>query len=205
MILWIEGYDRHYEMENLCRIFFPYQKIEVRFAHPDGEKTEQAQAWLRVKELAEKVCFLAWASMNGQEKSREEEACETDFSGLIDFERRREYERHLGVLLFGILSELCGCEPKWGILTGIHPVKLLRQLTRQQGEEAAMDFFLPEAAGFAGKNRACPPYHGGTKTIFGRKPAGIVQPVFVHTLLSHPLLLLLLCFPNSGALCPAHP
>ncbi len=141
MILWIEGYDRHYEMENLCRIFFPYQKIEVRFAHPDGEKTEQAQAWLRVKELAEKVCFLAWASMNGQEKSREEEARETDFSGLIDFERRREYERHLGVLLFGILSELCGCEPKWGILTGIHPVKLLRQLTQQQGEEAAMDFF----------------------------------------------------------------
>ena len=37
MILWIEGHDRHYEMENLCRIFFPYQKIQVRMGHPEEE------------------------------------------------------------------------------------------------------------------------------------------------------------------------
>ena len=44
MILWIDGFDRHYEMENLCRIFFPYQKIDVRFAKPDGSEDGQAQA-----------------------------------------------------------------------------------------------------------------------------------------------------------------
>ena len=29
MTLIIEGHEFHYEMENLCRIFFPYEKIHV--------------------------------------------------------------------------------------------------------------------------------------------------------------------------------
>ena len=144
MILWIDGFDRHYEMENLCRIFFPYQKIDVRFAKPDGSEDGQAQAWIQAEETGEVVRFFAWARLDGEERSQRSECPETDFAGLVDFERRREYERSMGVLLFRILSELCGCEPKWGILTGIHPVKLLRQLTEQQGEEAAMDFFRRE-------------------------------------------------------------
>ena len=144
MILWIDGFDRHYEMENLCSIFFPYQKIDVRFAKPDGSEDGQAQAWIQAEETGEVVRFFAWAKLDGEERSQRSERPETDFAGLVDFERRREYERSMGVLLFRILSELCGCEPKWGILTGIHPVKLLRQLTEQQGEKAAMDFFRRE-------------------------------------------------------------
>ena len=144
MILWIDGFDRHYEMENLCRIFFPYQKIEVCFGAPDAADTRQAQAMVRVQESESAVRFTAWASIEGEERSQTAEFPQSVFAGLVDFERRREYERRMGVLLFRILCELCSCEPKWGILTGIHPVKLLRQLTQQQGEEAAMEFFQQE-------------------------------------------------------------
>ena len=52
MILWIEGYDRHYEMENLCRIFFPYQKIQVVLGRPEETAEDAIQAGVGVEEGA---------------------------------------------------------------------------------------------------------------------------------------------------------
>ena len=141
MILWIEGYDRHYEMENLCRIFFPYQKIQVVLGRPEETAEDAIQAGVGVEEGAEEIRFFAWASIHGERRQDHVSAPAGEFSGYSDFERRREYERRMGVLLFPLLAELCDCRPKWGILTGIHPVKLFRQLFEQKGMEAAEAYF----------------------------------------------------------------
>ena len=141
MILWIEGYDRHYEMENLCRIFFPYQKIQVVLGRPEETAEDAIQAGVGVEEGAEEIRFFAWVSIHGERRQDHGSAPAGEFSGYSDFERRREYERRMGVLLFPLLAELCDCRPKWGILTGIHPVKLFRQLFEQKGMEAAEAYF----------------------------------------------------------------
>ena len=53
----------------------------------------------------------------------------------------QEAERRLGVLLFRQLSEACGIRPRWGILSGVRPVKLLRSLTGRFGEQEAARIF----------------------------------------------------------------
>lgn len=150
MILWIEGHDRHYEMENLCRIFFPYQKIQVRMGHPEEESDlseedrRQARAYTGALEQGGEIRFCAWVRIEEQFREAENTVPAAPLLMLDDFARRKEYERYMGVLLFQILTELCGVRPKWGILTGIHPVKLLRQLCAQMGEEEAMAYFQQE-------------------------------------------------------------
>lgn len=144
MILWIKGHSHHYEMESLCRIFFPYQKIQVKFGDREEVDDTQAQAWVGAEPQGNSVRFFAWGKCDGQERSEEDSVPETTFDGLEDFARRKEYERRMGLLLFRVLSALCGCYPKWGILTGIHPVKLLRQLCETKGEEQALDYFRRE-------------------------------------------------------------
>ncbi len=44
-------------------------------------------------------------------------------------------------LLYNAFVELTGTHPAWGMLTGIHPVKLLRQYVEEQGEEAGVAYF----------------------------------------------------------------
>ena len=44
-------------------------------------------------------------------------------------------------LLYNAFVELTGTRPAWGMLTGIHPVKLLRQYVEEQGEEAGVAYF----------------------------------------------------------------
>lgn len=44
-------------------------------------------------------------------------------------------------LLYNAFVELTGTRPAWGMLTGIHPVKLLRQYVEEQGEEAGAAYF----------------------------------------------------------------
>ncbi|MDD6174745.1 MAG: coproporphyrinogen dehydrogenase HemZ, partial [Firmicutes bacterium] len=53
----------------------------------------------------------------------------------------KECERQLAVLLYQLLTEYCGFTSKWGILTGVRPVKLMHRLTGELGEQGAFDYF----------------------------------------------------------------
>ena len=44
-------------------------------------------------------------------------------------------------MFFSVLQRATGQRPAWGIITGIHPVKLLRQKSDEMGEEAAVRLF----------------------------------------------------------------
>lgn len=131
MILLIDGHSFHYEMENLCRIFFPYQKIHVT-KEPCGDPFT-VYTGLRRKDGA--ITLFARVKFNGWEKSAEDSISENEDQS------EPEQERRMAVVLFGLLVEYCGFTPKWGIMTGIRPVKLMRLTAAETGLEQAMTDF----------------------------------------------------------------
>lgn len=129
----IDNHDFHYELENLCRVFYPNEKIctgpvqteEGTTVIYTGRRREQDQEVLKVY-IREEEQFL-------EKESRLS-------SQLPDLEK--ECERTLAVLLYDILVEITGIQPSWGILTGVRPIKLMRRLIESEGgEKGAADYF----------------------------------------------------------------
>ncbi len=137
MILIIDGHSFHYEMENLCRLFFHHEKIEVRKELPPLQETPGALAVLtalRQESGTTAITVELWEP--GGEKQR---YCET-LKGPQATDSGAQ-ELCMGRLLFKALSQLRGFRPQWGIITGVRPVKLLRALCEKSGEDqAAADF-----------------------------------------------------------------
>jgi len=46
----------------------------------------------------------------------------------------------MSILLFRLFVDCCGFTPKWGILSGVRPIKLLQNITADLGEEKALDY-----------------------------------------------------------------
>lgn len=108
----------HYEMECIVRMFFPGE--QVRFFVP-GE--EDGPAEVQVEDTGAS-CVVTLTL--GEFSQRLEETC-----GQEDKSR----ERAIGRLLFRLLSSYTGKSISWGTLTGVRPVKLVRQM-REQGMDA---------------------------------------------------------------------
>lgn len=108
MLLIIDNHEFHYETENLCKMFFPKEKVTV--VHQcEIPATNFVYTAIKNGEI------LVSANVNGNEKNAKT-ALENDI---------KENERKMAVLIYNILSSLTGICPKWGILTGIRPVKLV--------------------------------------------------------------------------------
>lgn len=108
MLLIIDNHEFHYETENLCKMFFPKEKVTV--VHQcEIPATNFVYTAIKNGEI------LVSANVNGNEKNAKT-ALENDI---------KENERKMAVLIYNILSFLTGICPKWGILTGIRPVKLV--------------------------------------------------------------------------------
>lgn len=129
MTLIIDGHSFHYEMENLCRIFFPYQKIAVT-----SEQCEDSiLIYTGVAKKPEGFVLSVRLKIDSYRSENSDLLCPE--------EPESEQERRLALLLFRLLVDYCGFTPKWGILTGVRPVKLLRRLVADRGEEEGLDYF----------------------------------------------------------------
>ena len=128
MILVMRGHDFFYEIESLCRLFYPY----VKFEYTENQPEEEDFLLAVIERGADEDRYLAAARAGGEVRETEERAGKTG---------EKEEKRLLAALLFGILSDLTGKKPLWGILTGIHPVKTFRLLSEEIGEEAAARYF----------------------------------------------------------------
>ncbi len=128
MLLILTGHSFRFECENLCRLFFPYSPVRVpgdgSFT-PDGE-----EPWAEtvIEPLQGSYKYLVRVSSNGKTLER------TDSADSIA-------EYRLTDLLYRALEELTGYTPAWGMLTGVHPVKLLRQYCEELGEMAGKEKF----------------------------------------------------------------
>ena len=161
MILYIVGHKYHYEMENLCRVFYPGAGIRKQGAGgmPAGR--------LRV--------------------IKPEPAVITRIGGgeifvQVCVGRRRLSLRHcaLGIahcaleltmaqMLFTLLRRATGMTPPWGLLTGVRTSKLMLRLRRDEGAVAAERYFRDTL------------WVSGEKTRLAAQVAAVEEPVIALT------------------------
>lgn len=128
MILKVINHRFHYEMENMCRVFYPYESIRVIHDGEEGEDSFCVTTSLEENENGYKI-NVSFFCGSLQESA---ECFETDFE---------DCEREMAVLLYNILCKVTGYTPQWGILTGVRPSKLMNTLMSNNGDEEAVHYF----------------------------------------------------------------
>ncbi len=128
MNLLIRGHTFRYEMERLVMMFFPHEKIN----------------WFMQEILPQEPCVVSEICRQGDKVllradylDSQSLSCTPQEQLLPTDTAEGELEFALGRLLYRLLCEQTGIKPPWGILTGIRPVKLLRDLYKQSGDEKA--------------------------------------------------------------------
>ncbi len=120
MRLFLNRPQYSYEMENVCRLFFPHEKFEKFYENPDDNydiscnftcDNEQTVVAVQVFFEDERSCFEVCPVAGDQ----------------------REEEISMARCLFELLSKHTNYIPQWGVLTGVRPGKLYSSLFEQFG------------------------------------------------------------------------
>lgn len=116
MTLYLNGHTFKYELEHLIKMFFPLIKLGIVYDETEGDPN--AVVTTMTGEL-EEYRLTVTVRYEGSVISRMKTVnrARSDSSA--------ECERVFGVLIYELLESLTGIRPKWGILTGIRPVKLV--------------------------------------------------------------------------------
>ncbi|MFI3206756.1 MAG: coproporphyrinogen dehydrogenase HemZ, partial [Clostridia bacterium] len=111
----------NFELGNLFRIFYPYEELTVKnedIENPDFSVIiKENKAFLTVKKQSEVIEII---------KSKD------------------DIEHRVCKKFFSMLCKENNYSPKWGMLTGIHPVKLFAEYERKIGTEMAINHFATE-------------------------------------------------------------
>lgn len=125
MILRVVNHKFHYEMENLCRVFFPYETIRV--INDESDETDDITV---VTSMSGEYVVGVSVNINGTTGEKKKTVADYD-----------DCEREMAILLFSLLSEITGYVPKWGILTGVRPSKLMNSLIKDYDDNGAKAYF----------------------------------------------------------------
>ena len=125
MILRVVNHKFHYETENLCRVFFPYETIRV--INDESDETDDITV---VTSMSGEYVVGVSVNINGATGEKKKTVADYD-----------DCEREMAILLFSLLSEITGYVPKWGILTGVRPSKLMNSLIKDYGDNGAKAYF----------------------------------------------------------------
>ncbi len=129
MLLTLTGHPFRYECENLCRLFFPYSPVRV--TEDPAEAPQEGEPWALAKAVQQPSGHWLYTVRAGDGADRlDSQSAAPELA-----------EYPMTSLLYQVFSRLTGGSPAWGMLTGVHPVKLLRQHVERLGPEAgAADF-----------------------------------------------------------------
>ena len=121
----------NYETEKLCRLFLPFEKINIL------DYKEPAELYAVTEISGNK----AYAELHIGDKSAVFDAeiiptCDEEFTKLS--------ERVLAQTLYKCFCEATGYTSQWGILTGVRPAKLYSSMVRNNSEEYAEKYFKKE-------------------------------------------------------------
>ena len=136
MLLLIKGHEYRFEMENLCRLFVPREKIIVRTGE-EAFSREEAGITAVTRLSRENGAFHIRCELYLEDFR---EAAE-DRVVPVPGETEDRCELRMAQLLYSLFVRLFGYAHDWGIVTGVRPIKLLRRLTEEKGAEAADEFF----------------------------------------------------------------
>lgn len=135
MYILLCGNDYHFEMENVCRLFLPQEKITtLHDVTDDGSLTG-----LVVTGCMDRGADFTEISVRMRWEEIDRTVTQTVDNG--DSSYKDTCELTMTSLLYGLLTDMLGVKQDWGLVTGVRPVKLLRRLTAQHGKEAAISHF----------------------------------------------------------------
>lgn len=131
MVLCTVNHPHKYELENICRLFFPFEKIEI------VSRTVKASEGELLAVTASELCgeqerLCVRFECGGYMREMHDRCIAGDSA---------ERERVLAVMLFDILCDFTSMRPGWGILTGVRPAKLMRRMIRDSGADGAREYF----------------------------------------------------------------
>ncbi len=126
MNLYIDNHSFHYEMENLARAFFPYEKITVTKEYKTLHKPYILTSYS--DDISVTVSFDGFSKKLTQHKTGDE----------------KNDELIMAQLMYRLLCELFDTTLPWGVLTGVRPIKLLRRLIDCNGADKAKEYFKNE-------------------------------------------------------------
>lgn len=123
MNLYVKNHTFWFELENLTRLFFPNEKINVI------KNFDSVCAPYIYTEVSDKICISV--SINS-------------FSKQMSAEKTDDNELTAAQLLYVILCEYTEISQPWGLLTGVRPVKLFRKIADELGAEGARKKFTEQ-------------------------------------------------------------
>ena len=137
MHVYLKGQDYHFEIENICRLFLPQEKIVTQIVteFPELDPAAGLHIFCDQSSAGESVHLACRVVLESFDEHNEK------VLPLDTPELRDACELELCTLLYHLLVKLLGFTQKWGLITGVRPVKLLRRLGREQGIEAAQKYF----------------------------------------------------------------
>lgn len=124
MIIYIKNHNFHYEMENLTRLFFPNDKIEVYREEPNNPENPYVITEVCEDNVKVEVCIDGYLNSGYKKISSSDDA-----------------ELTMATLLFGFYREATLISPPWGVLTGVRPIKLFRRIAVENSLDYAVDYF----------------------------------------------------------------
>ncbi|MBR6548150.1 MAG: coproporphyrinogen dehydrogenase HemZ, partial [Clostridia bacterium] len=119
MNLFLERQEYFYEMENICRLFFPHIKFEKNPTDTTGDFAKCE--FIAVGDELRAICTILYG---------EKQVCCEEVCPVPDDVHEQEITMARG--LYRLFSQITGISPKWGILTGVRPSKLYSSLMSEQ-------------------------------------------------------------------------
>lgn len=132
MKLLFNGHHFKYELESLCRMFFPQLTLSgLSLEYDTLPAIAEDYVFTRRAKGRTKTTLYVCACIGGK-GARHSLSTVNAANDCAADGYDAACERLLGVCMYRALQELTGIAPKWGILTGIRPVKRIHQY-RQMG------------------------------------------------------------------------
>lgn len=123
------GHSFCYETEKLCRIFLPFEKINII----DFVEINDLTAVTRLEKREDKTLCTAELYMQGKSEIKRVQLSKDADVKLC--------ELTIAQCLFACFVTLTGYVPDWGLLTGVRPAKLYASLARRDGIEVTEEYF----------------------------------------------------------------
>lgn len=118
------GHNFKYEIEAVCKLFFPVRSFNfINADKPDDVADDGGNLCIVTRtENPQKAVLSVSARIDGRTAERcKAIPCDSD-------SYNHDCEFGLCEMLFDCFSELTGIKPEWGMLTGVRPVKLVNRL-----------------------------------------------------------------------------
>ncbi len=135
MYLLLNGNDFHFEMENICRLFLPQERIITLHDTTDTGEYNGLVVTAEREQRNDTTHISVRLRWDDVDRVLHSEL----LNDVPHYDTSCELE--MTTLLYHLLSDLLGIEQDWGLVTGVRPVKLLRRLTKEHGLDAAVAHF----------------------------------------------------------------